>query len=111
MENYKPMTNPMTTSEKFSKTLGEPLTAIEASKYRSIVGALQYLTITRPDISYAVNKVYQFLHIPTNSHWTVVKRISRYLKFTSTNGLQIQKSASTLVSAFSNEDWVGCSDD
>jgi hypothetical protein len=45
----------------------------DSTQYRSIVGALQYLTLTRPDISFAVNKVCQFLHSPTTIHWTAVK--------------------------------------
>ena len=40
-----------------------------------MVGALQYVTLTRPDISYAVNKVRQYLHAPTTVHWTTSKRI------------------------------------
>jgi hypothetical protein len=45
------------TSEKLSLHKGDLLGPIDASKYRSIVGALQYLTLTRPDIAFAVNKV------------------------------------------------------
>jgi histone deacetylase 1/2 len=83
----------------------------DATRYRSIVGALQYLTLTRPDISFSVNKVCQYLHSPTLVHWTTVKRILRYLKYTLGIGLKIQKSPSMLVSAFSYADWVGCLDD
>ncbi|KAJ0980580.1 hypothetical protein J5N97_008835 [Dioscorea zingiberensis] len=111
MENYKSVTTPMSVIEKLSKTLGDSLSVAEGSKYRSIVGALQYLTLTRPDIAFSVNKVCQFLHSPTSSHWTAVKRILRYLKHTSTVGLSIRRSGSTLVSAFSDVDWAGCADD
>ncbi|KAJ0985480.1 hypothetical protein J5N97_003836 [Dioscorea zingiberensis] len=111
MQNCKPVATPMSVSEKLSRTVGDPLTAIEATRYRSIVGALQYLTLTRPDISYSVNKVCQFLHNPTSCHWTAVKRILRYLKATSTTRLKIYKSASTLLSAFSDADWAGNVDD
>ena len=75
------------------------------------MGALQYLTLTRPDISYAVNKVCQYLHAPSTTHWTAVKRILRYLKFSEGLGLQITKSSSMLVTAYSDADWAGCPDD
>lgn len=42
--------------------------------YRSFIGALQYLTITRSNLAYAVNIVYQYMHAPTEEH-SVVKRI------------------------------------
>jgi hypothetical protein len=75
-----------------------------------VVGALQYLTLTRPDISFAVNKVFQFLHAPTTVHWAAVKRILRYLKQSTKVGLKIGRSSSLLVSAFSDADWAGCLD-
>lgn len=81
------------------------------TKYRSLVGALQYLTLTRPDISFAVNKACQYLHAPTTAHWTVAKRILRYVRHTLSVGLTFSKSTSTLVSAFSDSDWAGCLDD
>lgn len=72
---------------------------------------MQYLTLTRPDISYSVNKVCQFLHTPTKMHWTRVKMILRYLKQTMSFGLLIQKLVSSLISGFSDVDWVGWPDD
>jgi hypothetical protein len=87
------------------------LGAKDATNYRSVVGALQYLTLTRPDIAFPVNKVCQFLYAPTTVHWTVVKRILRYVKQSSKLGLKIRKSNSTLVSAFSDADWAGSIDD
>nr|KYP59278.1 Retrovirus-related Pol polyprotein from transposon TNT 1-94 [Cajanus cajan] len=50
--------------------------------FRSVVGALQYATLTRPEISFAVNKVCQFMANPLDSHWVAVKRILKYLKGT-----------------------------
>ena len=81
------------------------------TKYRSMVGALQYLTLTRHDICYAVNKVCQYLHVPTTMHWTAAKSILRYIKHTADVGLTCVRSISTLVSAFSDDDWAGCVDD
>lgn len=68
MLNCKPVSTPMAISEKLSVSIGEPLTASEATNYRTVVGALQYLQLTRPDISNYVNKVCQFLHNPTKVH-------------------------------------------
>jgi len=57
-------------------------------RFRQIMGALQYLTFTRrPDICFAVNRVCQFMHAPTDSHWAAVKRILRYLKGTTSRSL------------------------
>jgi hypothetical protein len=111
MMNCKPVSTPMSTSEKLSTHNGTVLGPEDAIRYRSVVGALQYLTLTRPDISFPVNKVCQFLHQPTMVHWTAVKRILRYLCFTMGVGFRIDKCHSTLVSAFSDADWAGDIDD
>lgn len=74
------------------------------------MGGLQYLTLTCPDNAFAVNKVCQYLKCPTTSHYTAVKRILRYVSGTLHLGLKIA-SLSSVVSAFSDADWTGCSDD
>lgn len=79
MSNCKPINTPLSSVDKLSATEGDPLGPEDSTNYRSVVGALQYLTLTRPDISFAVNKVCQFLHAPTTIHWTAVKRILRYI--------------------------------
>lgn len=111
MSNCKSINTPISSTEKLSINGGDKLGPEDASKYRSMVGALQYLTLTRPDISFAVNKVCQFLHAPTTIHWAVVNRILRYLQGTLRVGLKLRKSQSMLVSAFSDADWAGCIDD
>jgi hypothetical protein len=111
MTHCKPVTTPLAASEKLSDHTGRPLSAEESTKYRSIVGALQYVTLTRPDIAYSVNKVCQFLHVPTSEHLTAVKRIIKYLKYTIDTRIRFEKSGSMLVSAFSDLDWAGDCDD
>ena len=110
MKKCKSPLTPLSSSERISGYEGEPLQEVESTRYRSTVGALQYLTLTRPDISFAVNKVCQYLHAPTTAHWSAVKRIVRYVKHTVSLGLNFRRSNSTLVSAFSDADWAGCSD-
>lgn len=111
MTNCKLVSTPLSTSEKLSIHEGSPLGVNDATQYRSIVGALQYLTLTRPDIAFAVNKICQFLHSPTTDHWAVVKRILRYLKACTKMGLKLSRSSSTIVSGYSDADWAGCVDD
>jgi hypothetical protein len=111
MTSCKPVSTPLSTSEKLSVYEGTRLGPNDATRYRSIVGALQYLTLTRLDIAFSVNKVCQFLHAPTDIHWAAVKRILRYLKGNTRIGLKIQKSNSMMISGFSDADWAGSVDD
>ncbi|WVZ49453.1 LOW QUALITY PROTEIN: hypothetical protein U9M48_000815 [Paspalum notatum var. saurae] len=111
MDKCKPISTPMAASEKLSREQGTALTDDAQFQYRSIVGGLQYLTITRPDLSFVVNKVCQFIHNPTDAHWAAVKRILRYIKGTLDQGLKVQKSANSTLIAFSDADWAGCPDD
>ncbi|KAL5706290.1 hypothetical protein ACHQM5_024479 [Ranunculus cassubicifolius] len=106
--DVKPVSSPAQAGQKLSLYDGELLH--DASQYRSVVGALQYLTITRPDISYAVNQVCQFMHKPTTTHWTAVKRILRYLKHTHDNGL-FYRPSSLRIEAYSDADYAGNPDD
>ena len=111
MTNCSPCPTPLSTSDTLSLHEGSFLGPEDSSSYRSVVGTLQYLTLTRTDLSFSINKVCQFLHAPTTTHWTAVKRILRYINGTRTLGLTFQKSSSTLLSAFSDADWAGDMDD
>ncbi|XP_042521363.1 uncharacterized mitochondrial protein AtMg00810-like [Macadamia integrifolia] len=80
--------------------------------YRSIVGALQYVSLTRPDVSFSVNRVFQFMHAPTEDDWALVKRILRYLKQTQSHGLLFGRSATPfMLQAFSDANWARNGDD
>ncbi|GJX58966.1 ribonuclease H-like domain-containing protein [Tanacetum coccineum] len=77
--------------------------------YRSLAGALQYLTFTRPDISYAVQQVCLFMHDPQEeSHFSALKRILRYVRGTLDYGLQLYSSSTSSLVAYSDADWAGC---
>ncbi|KAJ0612890.1 putative RNA-directed DNA polymerase [Helianthus annuus] len=120
LSQARPVPTPMATSATLA--LGDSPPFENPVKYRQIVGALQYATLSRPDIAYAVNKVCQFMHSPTEDHWSAVKRILRYLQGTVDYGLLLkQNSSSTLhaytdayspvLNAYSDADWAGCPDD
>ena len=93
---------PMTSGLKLSKHGTDDFE--DPTLYRSVVGALQYATITRPKIAYCVNKVCQFMHHPLTSHWQAVKRILRYLQGTIHYGLLLQPSSSLELFTFCDAD-------
>jgi histone deacetylase 1/2 len=111
MQGCKSAPTPLSSTEQLSLTDGTPLGSDDSTQYRSIVGGLQYLTLTRPDLAYSVNKVCQYLHASTTEYWTAVKRILRYVKDTVNTGITFVKSCSTFLSAFSDADWAGSIDD
>ena len=93
---------------KYSKDDGDLLS--DPTLYRKLVGSLIYLTITRPDISYAVNLMSQFMHEPRHLHLSVVKRIIRYLLGTPNRRLFYKVGSPLVLIAYSDADWVGCSE-
>ncbi|XP_070662205.1 uncharacterized protein [Malus domestica] len=78
MVNCRPCSTPSKPHTQLLKDEGEPRS--DPTIYRILVGALQYLTFTRPDIAYAVNYACQFMTTPTKAHFCLIKRILRYLK-------------------------------
>ncbi|KAM6576564.1 hypothetical protein CsatB_028401 [Cannabis sativa] len=109
MTHLKPSPTPITTGKSLSVTDGKAMD--NPTFYRSLIGDLQYLCHTRPDISYAVNSLSQFLKSPTNTHWNAAKRILRYLKGTCTQGLHICCSNNLNITGFSDADWASNVDD
>jgi histone deacetylase 1/2 len=102
---------PMTPVEKLGSATGDLLSSKDATKYRSIVGGLQYLLHTRPHLSFAVNKVFEYLHAPRSPHWSAVKRILHYVHLTASHGLHLRADSFSLLSAFFYADWAGDSYD
>jgi len=82
----------------------------DPTHYRSITGALQYVTLTRPDISYSVQQACLFMHDPRTPHLAHVHRILRYLKGSLDHGLLLNSSSSTSLTVYSDADWAGCPD-
>ena len=109
MTDAKPVSTPMASSTNLSAFDGEPFP--DHTLFRSTVGALQYLALTRPDIAFSVNKLSQFMHKPTTLHWQSVKRLLRYLKHTIQFGIQIYRNSGNSIHAFSDADWAGSRDD
>ena len=85
---------------------GDPVS--DPTLYRSLAGALQYLTFTRPGISYAVQQVCLYMHDPQEPHLAALKRILRYVRGTIDHGLQLHVSSTSQLTAYTNADWAGC---
>ena len=102
MANCKPVATPADTKSKPSSSDGALLT--DATTYRSIAGALQYLTISRPDIAYAVQQVCLHMHAPRDVHQAMLKRILRYIKGTLRMGIQLRAARSPTITVYSDAD-------
>ncbi|XP_016191716.1 uncharacterized protein LOC107632562 [Arachis ipaensis] len=109
IDNCKSRPTPMTSNLKLPANEGELFA--NPRLYRSIVGSLQYLTMTRPELAYLVNKVCQFIQAPREHHWQAVNRILRYLQGSSTLGLHLQKSSNLKITGYSDSDWASDPDD
>ncbi|KAL5804239.1 hypothetical protein ACOSQ3_031039 [Xanthoceras sorbifolium] len=109
LQHSKPCSTPLSPSTVLSLHVGAPFS--DPTLYRSTIGALQYLTHTRPDIAFSVNKLSQFLSSPTDVHWVACKRILRYLMGTMHLGLPFNSSSNLTISAYSDVDWGSSLDD
>lgn len=109
MHGANPISTPMVSGHVLSTFQGEKF--VDPHLYRSIVGALQYVTITRPELAYSVNKVCQFMHNRTVVHWQAVQHILRYLKGTFDYGLLLRKPHHLSLQGFADSDWASDPDD
>ncbi|WOH09592.1 hypothetical protein DCAR_0729050 [Daucus carota subsp. sativus] len=108
MASCKPSATPVDTKSKISATSGTPVD--DPARYRRLAGALQYLTITRPDISYAVQQICLHMHDPRTDHMSGLKRIIRYVQGTLDQGLHLYPSSVSSLVSYTDADWGGCPD-
>ncbi|KAL0299852.1 UNVERIFIED_CONTAM: Retrovirus-related Pol polyprotein from transposon RE2 [Sesamum calycinum] len=99
---------PLPLGLKLSATSGNFLK--EPDKFRRLIGRLLYLGFTRPDLSFALQQLSQFLQHPTDQHWTAALHIVRYLKGAPDTGLFFPASNSLHLSAYTDADWGACVD-
>ncbi|KAJ0623094.1 putative RNA-directed DNA polymerase [Helianthus annuus] len=108
MSSCKPVATPVDTTSKLSAFKGTNFD--NPTLYRSLAGALQYLTFTHPDISYAVQQVCMHMHAPKTDHWNALKRIIRYIQGTISFGFTLSSPKDPALPAYTDADWAGCPD-
>lgn len=109
MSSAKSVATPMTPNDQLQLTSGNALT--DGTEYRMVIGSLQYLHFTCPNIAFAVNNLSQFMHRPTDLHWQAAKRVLRYLAGTRDNGIFLRSNNKLTLHAFFDADWAGNYDD
>ncbi|XP_072077809.1 uncharacterized mitochondrial protein AtMg00810-like [Arachis hypogaea] len=109
MTNAKPATTPMNYTTPLSKSSGTALT--DLTPYRRLVGRPLYLTNTRSDISFTVNKLSQYLDCATTDHFKAALHILRYIKCAPASGIKFSAASSDLsLTGYSDSDWRTCPD-
>ncbi|XP_020701550.1 uncharacterized protein LOC110113342 [Dendrobium catenatum] len=108
MDNYKPAPTPF--SVHFKSTTDSHIPFTDPLLYCKIIGSLQYLTITCPDIAFTTNFLCQSMHQPLNIHFQKLKRLLRYIKGTTAYGLPIPH-GDLILRSYSDVDWASDSSD
>lgn len=105
MATCNPTRTPVGTESKLASD-GDHVS--DPTLYHSFAGGLQYLTFTRPDISYAVQQVCLHMHDPREPHVSALRRVLCYVRGTLDFGLQLYASSTSSLVAYSDADWAGC---
>nr|GFD14733.1 uncharacterized mitochondrial protein AtMg00810-like [Tanacetum cinerariifolium] len=103
-----PVGTPIEIKDKLDLDQNETL--VDATKYRSMIGALMYLTSSRPDIIHSTCLCARYQAKPTEKHLKEVKRIFHYLRGTINTGLWYTKDSGCELTGFSDADYAGCKD-
>uniref|UniRef100_A0A803P3R9 Integrase catalytic domain-containing protein n=1 Tax=Cannabis sativa TaxID=3483 RepID=A0A803P3R9_CANSA len=102
----KPAKAPMDPRQRFDDVEGEVLD--NSSQYRQVIGRLLYLTLSRPDITFAVNTLSQFMSRPRTTHLIALHHLLRYLKGSPGQDIFYSTASSLHLRGFSDSDWATC---
>lgn len=82
----------------------------DPSSYRRLIGRLIYLTITRPNFSYSIQLLSQFMNKSRQPHLEAIQRVLRYFKSAPSQGVFFSAKSNLHLKAFTDSDWTGCLD-
>ncbi|XP_019057753.1 PREDICTED: uncharacterized protein LOC109116558 [Tarenaya hassleriana] len=102
----KPVSFPLDQNHRLAISTSEILS--DPEPYRRLVGHLIYLLATRPDITYSVHILSQFMHEPRRDHWDAALRLVRYLKNNPGQGILLHSNSELRLSGWCDSDWAGC---
>ena len=108
LASSKPFNTPMEQNIKLSTTSGVLLK--DPTQFRRLIGRLMYLTMTRPDITYAVHLLSQYLSKPREPRLKAAFRSVKYIKGSPRQGLFLSSNTKLHLKAFCDADWAGCPD-
>ncbi|XP_018627873.1 uncharacterized mitochondrial protein AtMg00810-like [Nicotiana tomentosiformis] len=115
LSGAKPVNTPLEANARFTTVdydahvggITDPVLP-DATPYQKLIGKLLYLTITRPDISFVVQVLSQFMQQPKASHWEAALRLVRYLKGSPGQGIFLKNNPCTQLTVFCDSDWAAC---
>ena len=109
MFGINPVATPLATSPALTLNIGSIIS--DPLEYHTVVGHLQYLSLTLPNIAYTVSKLSQIMHQLAIEHWGVFKWLLRYLSGTLDHGIVLYRHSPLMLHAFSDADWASNNDD
>ncbi|KAJ0703042.1 putative RNA-directed DNA polymerase [Helianthus annuus] len=107
----KPVNTPIELSHVINKKVSEDTRVLnDITNYQKLIGKLIYLSLTRPDISYTVQYLSQFMHKPLMVHLEIALRLLRFLKLSPGKGIMFKKDSSLELVCYTDSDWAKCLD-
>lgn len=108
IQNFKKVATPLPLNLKLRADEGTPLN--DPSVYRTLIGKLNFLSNTRPDLAYTIQQLSQYMQQPRSTHWNALTHTLHYVHSTCGQGIVLQGSNTLTLQAFSDSDWGACCD-
>ena len=108
MQDCRPATTPLPEGQILVADMKSP--TIDKTHYCKLVGKLIFLTVTRPDLAYAVSRLSSYMSLPHNAHLEAAKHVLRYIQGTIDLGILYNSNATPTISGYADADWGSCTE-